>query len=76
MPDFDHALQEAKRLAGTPEGKQLAALLQQLGGPDLQRAVDRAAAGDLSMAKQALDTILKDPQAQKLLQQLGGTNGK
>ena len=30
MSDFEHAMQEARKLSGTPEGKQLAALLQQL----------------------------------------------
>lgn len=76
MSDFDHALQEARRLAETPEGKQLAALLQQLGGTDLQQAVDRAAAGDFSAAKQALRSIVKDPQTQQLLEKLGGNHGK
>lgn len=76
MSDFDHAIQEAKRLAGTPEGKQLAMLLQQLGGTDLQQAMEHAAAGDMTMAKQALNTILQDPNACQLLEKLGGGNGK
>lgn len=76
MSDFDHAIQEAKRLAGTPEGKQLAALLQQLGGADLQQAMENAAAGDLTMAKRALQSIMNDPNARQMLQQLGGSNGK
>jgi len=76
MSDFEHALQEAKRLSGTPEGKQLAAMLQQLGSADLQQTMDRAAAGDLSGAQQIISSLLRDPQARQLLQQLGGANGK
>ena len=76
MSDFEHAIQEAKKLAATAEGQQLAKLLQQLGGPNIQQAMDRAAAGDLSQAQQAITALLKDPEARKLLQQLGGTHGK
>lgn len=76
MSDFDHAMQEAKRLAQTPEGKQLAAMLQQLGGYDVQQAMDRAAAGDMSQAKQMVSALLQDPQARQLLNKLGGGNGK
>ena len=40
MSDFERALKDAKRLAGTAQGQQLAALLQQLGGTDLHQAID------------------------------------
>ena len=76
MSDFEHAIQEAKKLAATAEGQQLAKLLQQLGGPNLQQAMDGAAAGDLSQAQKAIMTLMKDPQARKLLEQLGGSHGK
>lgn len=76
MSDFDHALQEAKKLSMTPEGKQLAALLQQLGGQDLQQALSDAAAGDFQQAQQALNTLMRNPQAQQILNKLGGSNGK
>ena len=76
MSDFEHAIQEAKKLAATAEGRQLAKLLQQLGGPDLQQAMDSAAAGDLTQAQKAIMALMKDPEARKLLQQLGGTHGK
>ena len=75
MSDFERALKDAKHLAGTPQGQQLAALLQQLGGTDLQQAMDRAAAGDFSAAQAALTKLMKDPQARKILQQLGGKHG-
>lgn len=64
-------IQEALRLAGTPAGQQLLALLQKNGGDDLKNAMDRAAAGDYTQAKQALSALMQDPEALKLLQQLG-----
>lgn len=76
MSDFDHALQEARKLARTPEGKQLAALLQQLGGPNLQQSVDAASAGDFRQAQQVISALMQDPQARQLLEKLGGGNGK
>lgn len=76
MSDFDHAIQEAKKLADTPEGKQLAALLQQLGGYHMQQALDQAASGDIRQAKQAIMELMKNPEARSLLNKLGGGNGK
>ena len=75
MSEFEKAIQEARRLAATSEGQQLAMLLQQLGGPNMQQAMDSAAAGDLSHAQKAIMTLMKDPQARKLLEQLGGKHG-
>lgn len=76
MSDFDHAMQEARKLSGTPEGKQLAALLQQLGGTNMQQALDQAAAGDFRQAKQAIMQLMQNPEARALLNKLGGGNGK
>lgn len=75
MSDFEHALKNARQLAGTPEGQQLTALLRQLDGCDLQQAMDRASAGDLSAARAVLSQLMKDPQARKILEQLGGHHG-
>ena len=76
MSDFHRAMEEARRLAGTAEGKQLAAQLQQLGGANMQQALEAAAAGDMNQAKQAISALMQDPQARTLLELLGGTNGK
>ena len=76
MSNFDSALQQAKQLANSPEGKQLALLLQQLGGSDLQKILNQAAAGDLSQARQTISALIENPEARKLLEKLGGTNGK
>lgn len=71
MGEYDQAMQEALRLAQSPAGQQLLALLQQKGGSGLQQAVERAAAGDYTQAKQALSALLNDPEAKKILEQLG-----
>lgn len=76
MSDYNETIQEARKLAQSPQGQQLAALLQQLGGTDLQQAIEKAAAGDFTQAKQAIHAVMQDPQARKLLEQLGGDYGK
>ena len=64
-------IQEALRLANTPTGQQLLALLQKNGGDDLNKAMNSAAAGNYDQAKQTLSALLTDPEAKKLLEQLG-----
>lgn len=64
-------MQEILRLAQSPAGKQLIALMQQKGGNELQKAIQLAAAGNYSQAKHAMESIMSDPQAQKLLKELG-----
>lgn len=66
------SMQDAMRLAATPAGQQLIALLRQQGGSELQKAMDSAQNGDYTRIKQALEGMMKDPQAQKLLKQLRG----
>lgn len=76
MSDFDNAISQAKQLAQTSEGRQLAQLLMRLGGTDLQQAVSSAAAGDPTAAGKALSQLLEHPEAKKLLERLGGNYGK
>lgn len=66
-------LQEAMKLAQSPAGQQLIQLLQESGGSDLQSAMEKAAAGDYSQAKQAISALMRNPEARKLLKQMGGT---
>lgn len=68
-PDMSKLIQ----LAQSPAGKQLISKLQQSGGQELQSAMTKASAGDYGDAKQALSELLKDPELQVLLKQLGGT---
>lgn len=75
MQSRDNSFQEAMRMAQSPAGQQLIQMLQQSGGNDVQQAMAKAAAGDFSQAKQLLTTLMQDPQARELLQQLGGNHG-
>ena len=64
-------MQEAKRIAATPAGQELIKLLQRTGGDELKQAMAKAATGDYTGAQKALSALLQDPEAQKLLNQLG-----
>lgn len=66
------SIADAMRLAATPAGQQLIGLLRQQGGSELQKAMDSAQSGDYTQIKQALELMMQDPQAQKLLKQLRG----
>lgn len=68
LPDISP--EQMKKLAESDAGKQLFALLQQTQADQLKVAMDRAAAGDYSMAKQALSSMMNSPQAMALLKQL------
>lgn len=75
MPNNSDAIQEAMRMARSPAGQQLLRLLQQSNSAQLHQAMNSAASGDYESAKKALSAVLSDPQAQKLLQQMGGSHG-
>lgn len=65
------SMQEVLRLAATPAGQQLIAMLRQRGGSEFQAAMSSAASGDYTQAKRAIEKLMADPQAQNLLKQLG-----
>jgi hypothetical protein len=67
---MQYDLSELMRLAQSPAGQQLIALLQQNGGARLQTAVEKAGSGDFTQAKQILSSLLSNPEAQVLLKQL------
>lgn len=75
MPNNSDAIREAMRMAQSPAGQQLLRLLQQGNSQALQQAMQSAASGDYESAKNALSAVLNDPQAQKLLKQMGGSHG-
>ena len=60
------------RIAASPGGRQLINTLQQRGGQELRRAMEQAARGDYSQAKQAVAALMEDPEVRALLEQLGG----
>ena len=65
------SMQEIYRLAASPAGQKLIAMMQQQAGNDFQKAMERAAAGDYAQAKQAVEKLMADPMAQQLLKELG-----
>lgn len=75
MQHNQDAIKEAMRLAKTAEGQQLIRLLQSADSVSVQEAMAKASAGDYQAAKQALSALLNNPEAQKLLHQLGGSHG-
>lgn len=69
--DNPNPMQEAMKIAATPAGQQLMQYLRQSGGMELKQALSSAAAGNYDQAKQTINALLKDPEARKLLEQLG-----
>ena len=67
----DFSMQEALRLAQSPAGQQLLAILQRSDGAQLQKIKDQAAAGDYKNAAQMLNSLLSSQEAKQLLDQLG-----
>lgn len=63
---------ELLRIAKSPAGQKLLTLLQQSGGSQLETAMEKAAHGDYSLAKQELAALLDTPEAKRLLGELGG----
>lgn len=66
----DFSMQEALRLAKSPAGQQLLAMLKQGNSDQLQQVVHKASAGDLAGATQTLNAMLSSQEAQALLRQM------
>ena len=66
------SMQEALRLANSPAGQQLLAMLQQSDKETLQKIMAQISAGDYSNAQYALSALLSSPEARQLMKQLGG----
>lgn len=64
------SMQEAMRMAQSDAGQQLLHILQQNHSNAAKVALDRAKAGDMQQAQQALQAFLADPQTQALLRKL------
>ena len=71
----DFSVKEAQRLANTPEGQRLVALLQEKDSGQLQQALKQASAGNYKEAGSILQSLLASPEARRLMQQLGGKHG-
>lgn len=68
----DFSMEDIMRLAKSPAGQQLMAMLKQGDNVKLEQAVTQAKTGDYAQASQTLSAMLSSPEAQKLLKELGG----
>lgn len=68
MPDFTQIM----RLAKSPEGQKLIAMLQNTDSAAINSAVKRAQTGDYDGVKSALSSLLERPEILQLLKQLEG----
>ena len=73
--DRNFSMEDAMRLANTPAGQQLIALLRSNNNPALNQAMEQAKKGDYTQAKEVLAPLLASQEVRNLLQQLGGKNG-
>ena len=72
LPDTPMDMSQIMRLAQSPAGKKLIALLKKNDSDEMQQAMKRAADGDYSQAKKAIDKFLSTPEARALVEQLRG----
>lgn len=71
--DRNFSMQDAIRLAATPAGQQLIALLQQQSDQTaMNQAMEQAKKGDYTKIKETLSPLLASEEVRKLIQQLGG----
>lgn len=66
------SFQDVMRLAATPAGQQLIALLRQSNTEQLQQAARLASEGNTAQAQALLSGLLSDPRIRDLLTQMGG----
>ena len=72
LPDTPMDMSQIMRMAQSPAGKKLIALLKQNDSDEMQQAMKRANDGDYSQAKKAIDKFLSTPEASALIEQLRG----
>ena len=65
------SIQDAMRLAGTPAGQELIAMLQKGDTGQFQQAAELASAGNYTHAQHLLSQLLKDPKIRELMSRLG-----
>lgn len=74
--DNQFSIQEVMKLANSPAGKQLIALLQQADPQAMQKAMTLAARGDYDKIPQVLSSLKEMDEVKKLMKDMGGgSNG-
>ena len=71
----DFSVSDVQKIANSPQGKQLMALLQKNGGTQLQEAMAKATDGNYKEAAALLQTLTKTPEIKELLRQMGNFHG-
>jgi len=71
MQNNEQDIQKAMRLAQSPAGQQLLNMLQKNNADIMNQVMKTVAKGDYTQAQQILSALLADPEAQKLLNQMG-----
>ena len=66
------SMEQAARLASTPEGQQIMDLIRSQQGVNLNSAIAKANAGDYGELQKSVQQLLSTPEAKKLLEKLGG----
>lgn len=66
------SMDDAKKIASTPAGKQLISMIKQADKQCLQSALEDAKSGNYESMRQKLEPLLASPEIQELLRQLGG----
>lgn len=66
------SIEDALRLAKSPAGQQLLALMRQSDPNAIQKAMQQASSGDYSNIKETLAPLLASQDIQSLLRQMGG----
>ncbi len=67
----DFSMEDIMRIAQSPAGQQLIAMLQQGDSSKLEQATQQAKSGNYAQAGEVLRTMLSSSQAQSLLKELG-----
>lgn len=66
------SMEELMKLANSPAGQQLMAMLKSQDSSKLEQAAAQAKSGDYAQAGQTLSSMLSSPEARKLIKELGG----
>lgn len=66
------SMQDAMKLANSPAGQQLLALLRDSHGDKIDQALTQASSGDYAQLSKTMQTLMASPEARALLEQLRG----
>ena len=67
----DFSMQEALRLAKSPAGQQLLAMLRSADSSRLDQAAAESSAGDYAKASKTLSQLLSSPEIKQFLEEIG-----